>query len=98
MINFDIPNSPDDYVHRIGRTARADATGDAFTLVSQDEEPRVKEIEQELKRSLPRVTLPNFNYNKGGGAKRHDHHPRGGSRHPSHSRRAHHGPQRRHRR
>ncbi len=94
VINFDIPNSPDDYVHRIGRTARADATGDAFTLVSQDEEPRVKEIEQELKRSLPRVTLPNFNYNKGGGARRHDQHHRG-PRHHAHHGPVHHGPRRR---
>lgn len=94
VINFDIPNSPDDYVHRIGRTARADATGDAFTLVCPEEEAMVKEIEQELRRSLPRVTLPDFNYNKGGGAKRHDEHHRG-PRPDAHHRPVHRGSQRR---
>ena len=67
VINFDVPNSPDDYVHRIGRTARAEATGDAFTLVDHDEEPMIKDIERALNRTLPRVTLPNFDYKKGGG-------------------------------
>jgi ATP-dependent RNA helicase RhlE len=81
VINFDIPNSPDDYVHRIGRTARAEATGDAFTLVDRDEEPMVSDIEKALKRELPRVTLPHFNYKRGGppGAERHHH------RRPHHS-------------
>ena len=75
VINFDVPNSPDDYVHRIGRTARAEATGDAFTLVDKEEEPMVREIEQALRRTLPRVTLPHFNYKRPGGSK--PTHPRG---------------------
>lgn len=62
VINFDIPNTPEDYVHRIGRTARVDATGDAFTLVAPEEEPMIRDIERVLNRTLPRVTLPNFNY------------------------------------
>ena len=66
VINFDVPNSPDDYVHRIGRTARVDATGDAFSLISHEEEPMIKEIEQRLSRTLPRVTLPNFDYKRAG--------------------------------
>jgi ATP-dependent RNA helicase RhlE len=70
VINFDVPNSPDDYVHRIGRTARAEATGDAFTLMDKEEESMVQEIEQSLHRTLPRVTLPRFNYRKA------DHSPR----------------------
>ena len=74
VINFDIPNSPDDYIHRIGRTARAEATGDAFTLVDKEEEPMVREIEQTLGRTLPRVTLPHFNYRRPGGESAH---PRG---------------------
>lgn len=68
VINFDIPNTPDDYIHRIGRTARAEATGDAFTLVDKKEEPLVREIEQVLHRTLPRVMLPHFNYKNPGGS------------------------------
>ena len=84
VINFDIPNSSDDYIHRIGRTAPADATGDAFTLVDRDEEPMVKEIEQALNRTLPRVTLPNFDYKKAGPPRTHDsNHRHGPRRHPS---------------
>lgn len=71
VINFDIPNSPEDYVHRIGRTARAEATGDAFTLVDRDEEPLVKDIERALKQTLPRVTLPSFDYKKPGAPRPH---------------------------
>jgi ATP-dependent RNA helicase RhlE len=74
VINFDIPNTPEDYIHRIGRTARAEATGDAFTLVDRDEEPMVKEIEHALKQTLPRVTLPDFDYK--GSSKSQDHHPK----------------------
>ena len=94
VINFDVPGSPDDYVHRIGRTARAEATGDAFTLVGQEEEPLVKDIERALNRTLPRVTLPNFDYKKGGpprpagehrgGPRPHDPHRRHGPRRPYH--------------
>ncbi len=64
VINFDIPTTPEDYIHRIGRTARADATGDAFTLVDHDEEPQVADIERALHRALPRVKLPHFNYHR----------------------------------
>ncbi len=76
VINFDIPNTPEDYIHRIGRTARADATGDAFTLVDHDEEPMVQEIERALNQRLPRVTLPNFNYKKAGPPRSHEPHDR----------------------
>ena len=81
VINYDVPGSPDDYVHRIGRTARAEATGDAFTLMDREEEPLVKEIEQALGRTLPRVTLPRFDYRKA------DHSPRRSHAHPSRRRR-----------
>ncbi len=64
VINFDIPNTPEDYIHRIGRTARAEATGDAFTFVDRSEEYLIKDIERVLKQTLPRVTLPNFDYKK----------------------------------
>jgi ATP-dependent RNA helicase RhlE len=59
-----MPNTPEDYVHRIGRTARAEATGDAFSLVDREEEAMVREIEKVMKKPLPRVTLPNFDYKK----------------------------------
>ncbi len=72
VINFDVPNTPDDYIHRIGRTARAEATGDAFTLVDHSEEPLITAIEQALNKTLPRVTLPNFDYKKAGATKPHD--------------------------
>ena len=64
VVNFDVPADPHSYIHRVGRTARAEATGDAFTLVSPDEEPDLKSIERALGKSLPRVTLPGFDYDK----------------------------------
>jgi ATP-dependent RNA helicase RhlE len=62
VINFDVPAAPDDYIHRVGRTGRAEMTGEAFTFVSPDEEQDLRAIERAIGRSLPRVTLPDFNY------------------------------------
>ncbi|MCG3203368.1 MAG: ATP-dependent RNA helicase RhlE [Elusimicrobia bacterium] len=62
VINFDVPQHPEDYVHRIGRTGRADASGDAFTLVAPDEEPYLKRIEKFINKTLPRGVIPNFPY------------------------------------
>jgi ATP-dependent RNA helicase RhlE len=64
VINFDVPADPDSYIHRVGRTARADATGDAFTFVSPDEDRELQDIERALGKRLPRVTLPGFDYAK----------------------------------
>ncbi len=64
VINFDIPVAPEDYVHRIGRTGRAQATGDAFSLMDKSEEGLIRDIESILKQAIPRVKLPNFNYTK----------------------------------
>ncbi len=64
VVNFDVPNSPDDYIHRVGRTARAEATGDAFTFVSPEEEADLAAIERAVGRRLPRVTLPGFDYSR----------------------------------
>ena len=64
VINFDVPNSPDDYVHRVGRTARAEAKGDAFLFVSPEEESDLRSIERAIGKRLPRVTLPGFDYTK----------------------------------
>jgi ATP-dependent RNA helicase RhlE len=67
VVNFDVPKVPDDYIHRVGRTARAELTGDAFTFVSREEEPELRAIEQEVGKSLPRVTLDDFAYGPPGG-------------------------------
>ena len=63
VINFDVPAQPDDYIHRVGRTARAELTGSAFTLVSSEEEGDLRGIERAIGRRLPRVTVPDFDYN-----------------------------------
>ena len=63
VINFDVPLVPDDYIHRVGRTGRAEATGDAFTFVSPEEETNLRDIERAIGRRLPRVTVPDFDYN-----------------------------------
>jgi ATP-dependent RNA helicase RhlE len=62
VINFDVPAAPDAYIHRVGRTGRADMTGEAFTFVSPDEEADLRAIEHAVGKSLPRVTLPDFDY------------------------------------
>jgi ATP-dependent RNA helicase RhlE len=60
VVNFEMPNVPEDYVHRIGRTGRAGATGEAISLVCLDEEIFVKDIERLIKRSIPREVVPGF--------------------------------------
>jgi len=62
VVNFDVPLAAEDYIHRVGRTARAEATGEAFTFVSPDEEGDLKQIERAIKKTLPRVTVPDFDY------------------------------------
>jgi len=62
VVNFDVPPSPEDYVHRIGRAGRPDATGDAFTLMSPEENRHLAGIERFVGRAVPRVLLPDFNY------------------------------------
>ena len=63
VVNFDVPLVPEDYIHRIGRTGRAELTGDAFTFVSPQEEGELKDIERVIGKRLPRVTVPDFDYN-----------------------------------
>jgi ATP-dependent RNA helicase RhlE len=60
VVNYELPNVPEDYVHRIGRTARAGGSGRAVSLVSPDEAPLLKDIERLLKRPLPVAALPQF--------------------------------------
>lgn len=62
VINYDVPEHPEDYIHRIGRTARAEADGDAITLVCPDDEPMIYRIEHLLGYKLERKTLPGFDY------------------------------------
>ena len=62
VVNFDVPAQPEDYIHRVGRTGRAEQTGDAFTFVAPEEEADVRAIEKVVGRRLPRVTLPDFDY------------------------------------
>jgi ATP-dependent RNA helicase RhlE len=63
VVNFDVPQAPEDYIHRVGRTGRAEATGEAFTFVSPEEESDLRDIEKAIGRKLQRVTVPDFDYN-----------------------------------
>src|SRR5260370_27539878 len=62
VINFDVPMQPDDYIHRVGRTARAERTGAAFTLVSSEEEGDLRAIEKAIGPRPPRATAPDCNH------------------------------------
>jgi ATP-dependent RNA helicase RhlE len=62
VVNFDVPPAAEDYIHRVGRTARAEAVGDAVTLVSPAEEADLRSIERAVGTRIPRVTLPTFDY------------------------------------
>jgi ATP-dependent RNA helicase RhlE len=65
VINFDVPHSPEDYVHRIGRTGRAGLTGEAISLVSPEDMEALAAIEKLLKRRIERVLVPGFQPNTG---------------------------------
>nr|WP_298717583.1 DEAD/DEAH box helicase [uncultured Steroidobacter sp.] len=60
VVNYELPNVPEDYVHRIGRTGRAGATGLAVSLVSSDESGLLKDIERLLRKPVPKAELPHF--------------------------------------
>jgi ATP-dependent RNA helicase RhlE len=60
VVNFELPNSPEDYVHRIGRTGRAGASGEAISLVSPDEHERLEAIEKTIKLNVPREIVSGF--------------------------------------
>jgi len=60
VVNFDVPFSSDDYIHRGGRTARAGAVGEVITFVSPADEERLRDIEKAIATVIPRVVLPNF--------------------------------------
>ncbi|MES2935835.1 MAG: DEAD/DEAH box helicase, partial [Pseudomonadota bacterium] len=60
VVNYDLPNIPEDYVHRIGRTGRAGATGEAVSLVCVDEHEMLRDIEKLIKQTLPKEVIPGF--------------------------------------
>jgi ATP-dependent RNA helicase RhlE len=63
VINFDVPLVPEDYIHRVGRTARAGKVGDALTFASPAEQPLVAAIERAVGRRIGRRTVDGFDYN-----------------------------------
>ena len=62
VVNFDVPVQPEDYIHRVGRTARAELTGEAFTFAAPEESPELRAIERAIGKALLRVTVPDFDY------------------------------------
>jgi ATP-dependent RNA helicase RhlE len=62
VINYDVPQQPEDYVHRIGRTGRAAQSGDAFTFMSADEIAMVRTIERMLGTPIPRISVPGYDF------------------------------------
>jgi ATP-dependent RNA helicase RhlE len=62
VINYDVPEKPEDYVHRIGRTGRAQAVGDAFTLVTPENASDVRDIERFIGQKIPELKLEGFDY------------------------------------
>jgi ATP-dependent RNA helicase RhlE len=62
VVNYDVPQHPEDYIHRIGRTGRAEASGDAFTIMTAEDTSHVFAIERFISKKIERVKLENFNY------------------------------------
>jgi ATP-dependent RNA helicase RhlE len=62
VVNFDVPNLPEDYIHRVGRTARAGATGEALTFASREEQDELRAIERRVGKPIPRRRLEGFDY------------------------------------
>ncbi len=94
VINYDIPDTSTTYIHRIGRTGRAEKSGDALTFISNEDMAEVRDIERKLGRPVEKKTLPGFDYNQ---AKKTDEFKRPsrpyGNSHPSsnrHHRQGHH--------
>ena len=92
VVNYDVPTVPTDYIHRVGRTARAEAEGDAITFIAPEEEGDLRGIERALGRAIPRVTLPDFDYRAPPPPKVHG--PPGRRGPPHHARRSERGPRR----
>src|SRR3954466_9468949 len=64
VVNYDVPQQAEDYVHRIGRTGRAAKEGDAFTFMAPDEIAMVKSIERVIGQPIPRISMPGFDFGR----------------------------------
>lgn len=82
VVNYDLPNVPEDYVHRIGRTGRAGATGESVSLVCVDDKPLLSDIEKLIRRQLPREIVPGFAPDPNAQPEPVQRRPQGGSRKP----------------
>ena len=82
VINFDMPDTADAYIHRIGRTGRAQRTGDAFTLVTPEDADMIRKLERIMKEPLERMTLDNYDYSVPAPARSGHTHGRGAPRPP----------------
>ena len=80
VISYDVPHVPEDYIHRVGRTARAEAEGDAYVLVSPPEEGSLAQIERQIGQRLPRISLPEFDYRQAQDARSYGHRHSGGQK------------------
>jgi ATP-dependent RNA helicase RhlE len=89
VINLDVPHLSDDYIHRVGRTARAGASGHAFTFVSPEEEQDLGTIERAIGKRLPRKVVDDFDYGPAPSRRPHSHAPQHGR--PQHPLRGQHG-------
>jgi ATP-dependent RNA helicase RhlE len=85
VVNYELPNVPEDYVHRIGRTGRAGAAGEAISLVSPDESGLLRDIERVLKRSIPTVPTPAFKIVESASAPAGAHRGQAPARHGQHT-------------
>jgi ATP-dependent RNA helicase RhlE len=83
VINFDMPDTADAYIHRIGRTGRAERTGDAFTLVTPEDNDMIRTLDRIMGQPIPRKTLDDFDYNVAA-PPRSAHEARGRGRPPEH--------------
>ncbi len=83
VINYDMPESPDDYIHRIGRTGRINKNGEALTLVTSEDQVKIRALEKVLKKPLDRRELDGFDYSKIGPEASTEAWPRGAGRVPT---------------
>ena len=95
VVNYELPNVPEDYVHRIGRTGRAGAGGEAVSLVSSDESSLLRDIERVLRRPIPTVPTPVFKIVESAPQPASHRPPQGGARHAQGNSRGHKGSDRR---
>lgn len=77
VINYDMPDTADAYIHRIGRTGRAQHTGDAFTLVTDEDNDMIRTLERIMKQPLDKKTLPDFDYSPPAPPRSASHHREG---------------------